>query len=444
MNYLLQHKHSPFKYHNTLKTIIGRTGSRNIPPLANTEGTITTDDIQKATLLNSHFAKQSHIELNDRQRPLNDNRGQPPNMDSINISSREVLYTLNTLDPNKSCGRSSDDLPPTILKLVALLVYEPLTRLYNKCLQEGSYPSIWKDANVHPIYKRKGSPSDPTNYRPISLLPCLSKVYGKIIFKHIYKHLTDNQLISDRQSGYRPGHSTQLQLLHLTHNMYSNIDKGNGFTTIYLDISKYFDKIWHKGLLHKCKYEFGITGTLLQWLASYLKDRNQRVRVGETFSPTVTINAGCPQGSVLGPLLALMYLNGITNVIENDALLFADDITLYTSHKSHNVIQAQQSLQKDLNLIYSYGREWLITFNAAKTIMQTFSTKRDIQVPQLTFGDNPIQQANEHKHLGLTLSKDLRFHSHVNEIIQKVNRAISPIYPIAKYIPREVLAQIYL
>ena len=146
---------------------------------------------------------------------------------------------------------------------------------------------------------------------------------------------------------------------------------------------------------------------------------------------------------MLGPLLALMYLNGITNVIENDALLFADDITLYTSHKSHNVIQAQQSLQKDLDLIYSYGREWLITFNAAKTIMQTFSTKRDIQVPQLTFGDNPIQQANEHKHLGLTLSKDLRFHSHVNEIIQKVNRAISPIYPIAKYIPREVLAQIY-
>ena len=441
VHYLLQHKHSPFKYHSTLKTIIGRAGNHNIPPLADTDGSIRTDDIQKATLLNNHFAKQSHIEVNADHNPLNDNRRQIPNLDSIHVTSREVLDMLNSIEPNKSCG--PDELPPKIVKLIALLIYEPLARLYNICLEKGIYPSIWKQANVHPIYKRKGSPSDPTNYRPISLLPCLSKVFGKIIFKHIYKHLTDNQLISDKQSGYRPGHSTQLQLLHLTHNMYSNLDKGNDFTAIYLDISKYFDRIWHKGLLIKCESEFGITGTLLKWLGSYLKDRKQRVRVGETFSTTATINAGCPQGSVLGPLLALLYLNGLTDRLENDALLFADDISLYAPHKSCNILQAQQSLQKDLNSIYSYGEVWHITFNATKTIMQTFSTKRDIQLPQLTFGGNAIQQTNAHKHLGLTLSKDLRFHSHVNELIQKVNRALSPLYSIAKYIPRDVLSQIY-
>ena len=181
---LLQNRQSPYKYHNTLKELLDRAAGQVIPPLLATDGSITTDDKDKATLLNEHFAKQSRLEVNDEYNPRTDNARTVPSLNSIITTPREVLKILNSLDSNKSCG--PDELPPKIIKLVALLIYEPLTKLFNKCLESGKYPSIWKKANVHPIYKRKGSPSDPTNYRPISLLPCLSKVFGKVVFKHIY------------------------------------------------------------------------------------------------------------------------------------------------------------------------------------------------------------------------------------------------------------------
>ena len=442
VNNLLIHRQSPFKYHTILKTIIGRNNRQTIPPLVQLDGTIATDDDHKATLLNNHFANQSRLNADDDRNPLaNDNRRPVPSIDTINVASREVLDMLNSLDPNKSCG--SDEIPPKILKLVALLIYEPLTILYNACLSQGVYPAIWKIANVHPIFKNKGSPSDPTNYRPISLLPSLSKLLEKIVFKHIYQHATDNSLLSQKQSGYRPGHGTQLQLLHLTQNMFSNLDKGNDFTAIYLDIAKYFDKIWHQGLLLKCEVEFGIKGMLLQWLCSYLRDRKQRVRVGSSYSTFQTINTGCPQGSVLGPLLALIYLNDLSNKITNDVLFFADDTSLYAPHQSNNITRIQRSLQKDLDSIFAYGQDWYITFNANKTIMQTFTTKQNTQSPYLTFGGEPITRVTKHKHLGLTLSNDLRFHAHINEMILKVNRDMSPLYPIARYLPRTILDQLY-
>ena len=130
---------------------------------------------------------------------------------------------------------------------------------------------------------------------------------GKIVFKNIHGHLSEHQLLSDRQSGYRPKHSTQLQLTYLCHKLYKSLDLGHNFTTIFLDISKYFDKIWHFGFIYKCENEFGITGAHLNWIKSYLHNRKHRVKIYFAFSSYQTINAGCPQGSVLGPLLALFY-----------------------------------------------------------------------------------------------------------------------------------------
>lgn len=411
---------------NNMNNTNNTSNTNNTANTNNTNNTNNTDDMNNTNNTNNNYTNNT------------DNMA---NLNTITIEPQEVLKMLNSLDVNKSCG--PDDLPPKILKLVALLIYEPLTILYNKCLREGIYPAIWKQANVHPIYKRKGSPSDPTNYRPISILPCLSKVFGKIVFKHIYEYLTHNNLLSQNQSGYRPGHSTQVQLLYLTHDLYSNIDSNNNFTAIFLDISKYFDRIWHKGLLMKCEQEFGITGQLLKWLESYLKDRKQRVQLNNNISSTATLNAGCPQGSVLGPLLALMYLNQVVNNITNKVLLFADDISLYAPYNKHNLQHIQHTLQSDLNKIAAYGDKWHIRFNATKTVMQTFTTKQKIQSPKLKFGEQPVRETSEHKHLGLTFSTDLKFHSHVKDTIQKVNRALSPLYSVARFLPRDVLVQIY-
>ena len=250
-------------------------------------------------------------------------------------------------------------------------------------------------------------------------------------------------MLTDKQSGYRPEHSTQIQLIYLTHNIYKTLDAGNELTAIYLDISKYFDKIWHDGLLHKCKTDFGLTGPLLTWLKSYLTDRTQQVLIGNTTSSYRTTNAGCPQGSVLGPLLALIYLNGLSTETTSDILFFADDTSLYASHNKDNFIMTQTTLQHDLGNIQRYGHKWKITFNGTKTIQQTFSLKNTPNIPRLVFDGQTIPIRDNHKHLGINISSDLRFKTHVNETIKKVNKALGPIYPIAKYIPRRILLQIY-
>ena len=327
--------------------------------------------------------------------------------------------------------------------MTALLIANPLTQLFNKTLSAGIFPSTWKTAIVTAIYKRKGSSSDPSNYRPISLLSCVSKILEKLVFAKIYTHITDHSILTEKQSGYRPGHSTQIQLVYLTHQIYSALDKHLDFTAVYLDISKYFDTIWHDALLLKCEIQCGITGSLLLWLKSYLSDRTQVVRVGSSFSEPQKIHAGCPQGSVLGPLLALIYLSDLSDKTDNDALFYADDTSLYSSHP-HDSQEHRLSLQRDLDIIQHFGTDWAISFSAPKTIQQTFSTKHDGLAPDLKFADQHIPVVSSHKHLGLTLSTDLRFHDHVNTIIRTVNMHLSPIYSVAKLLPRHILNDIFI
>lgn len=429
VNKLLAQKTDPQKYHQTLRRILGRPRTDTMPPLETSDGEIITDDYSKATLLNNHFARQSTLDLPDSHQPPHDSvQNTPvPTLENISTSEKEVLAFLNSLDPNKTTG--PDQIPVKLLKMTALIIAKPLSDLFNKSLRTGIYPSKFKIAHIRPIYKNKGSPSDYSCYRPISILSTLSKVIEKIVYKNIYTHLTDHSLLTEKQSGYRKYHSTEQQLLYLTHNIYKSLDTGKDFTAIFLDIAKYFDKIWHKGLLFKCKNDFGLSGKLLEWLESYLKDRHQSVKINDTLSAHQIINAGCPQGSVLGPLLALMYLDGLSKQIKNDILLFADDTSLYAFHETTDLRTIQLSLQDDLDTIHKYGRDWAITFNTAKTVQLTFSLKRDHKPPKPTFGGDNVPLHNSHKHLGITFSKDLRFHDHIKETCKKSQQRPKPIIP---------------
>ena len=438
---LLETKHNAHKYHNILKDMIGKKRKQSIPPLIDSNGSPVIDDIEKANILNHFFADQTKLDTTDKRPPNIDPPAHPPpQLQEVQVTEPEVLKALNSLKVNKSTG--PDEIPTKLLKMTALLIAAPLTKLFNKILQAGLYPTSWKIATVTAIYKRKGSSSDPSNYRPISLLSCLSKVLEKLVFGKIYKHLTDNNILPDKQSGYRPGHSTQMQLLYLTHQLYSALDQNLDFTTVYLDIRKYFDRIWHEALLLKCEFHCGITGTLLHWLKSYLSDRSQIVKIGNAFSKPQKLSAGVPQGSVLGPLLALIYLSDLSDTTVNDILYYADDSTLYTSHP-HDSPLHQSSLQQDLDTILRFGTDWAISFSGPKTIQQTFTTKQEKRAPQLSFDGQRIQPVPSHKHLGLTLSTDLRFHDHVNTVIKTINSQLGPVYAVAKFLPRKVLCDIY-
>ena len=441
VNKLLENKKDPRKFHNILKGIIGRKVHRNIPPLIGQDGTPITDDLEKADIFNRHFSAQTRLDVQDKQIPRLASPDPPiAPLAEVQVTEQEVLNVLNSLNINKSSG--PDKIPAKLIKMCALLISGPLSKLFNKSLSAGKFPTSWKEASVTPIFKQKGSNSDPTNYRPISLLPNLSKILEKLVFNKMYTHIVNNNLLSEKQSGYRAGHGTHIQLLYLTHKLYSALNTGQDFTAIFLDISKYFDKIWHDGLIEKCKIQYNISGQLLQWIKSYLSNRTQKVRVGNSLSMPEKIQSGCPQGSVLGPLLAIMYLNDLSHKVKNDALFYADDTSLYSSH-AHDDSEDQRKIQNDLDAIKKYGEDWAITFNGQKTVQLTFTNKNDDGKFYFSFDGQDIPTMTHHKHLGLTLSTDLHFHVHINNIIRTINTVLGPIYPVRKFLSRSVLNNIY-
>ena len=221
------------------------------------------------------------------------------------------------------------------MKELARPLSGPLTDLFNFSLTAGKVPNLWKQANVTPVFK-KNEPSDVANYRPISLLNTIGKVLEKIIHKYVFNFLNDHQVITTLQSGFVPGDSTVNQLVEIYNTFCQALDEGKEVRAIFCDISKAFDRVWHKGLLFKLN-SVGISGSLLQWFTDYLDNRKQRVVIPGVCSDWSLVKAGVPQGSILGPLLFLLYINDIVENINSSVRLFADDTSLYITVKSLNI-----------------------------------------------------------------------------------------------------------
>ena len=247
-----------------------------------------------------------------------------------------------------------------------------LTKIFNLSLTKGIFPSSWKLANVCPIFK-KAEEFFTKNYRPISLLSTIAKVFEKVVFKHLFNFFRTNFTISLWQSGFLPGHSTVTQLIEIYDEFCKAVDKGKEIRVVFLDISKAFDRVWHAGLLEKLRGA-GIRGTLLQWLKSYLTDRQQRVTINGARSPWGKILAGVPQGSVLGPLLFLIFINDIVHVINRCKIrLFADDTCLFVEIDEPD--EAAQILNENLNEIQQWANKWLVSFSPPKTVELLISNK---------------------------------------------------------------------
>ena len=219
--------------------------------------------------------------------------------------------------------------------------------LLNQSLSLGIFPDIWKDALVCPIPKG-GNAASVSNYRPLSLLSCLEKVPECVVFKHLYNHFRDNGILSPLQSGFIPGDLTTNQLTFLYNTFCQALDSGKEVHVVFCDVSKAFDRVWHKGLLCKLRAA-GISGSLLSWFISYLSERRQRVILPGTHSDWNCIYAGVQQGSILGPLLFLLYINDIVNDIGSNIRLFADDTSLFLVVENPDT--AAETLNSDLEKI---------------------------------------------------------------------------------------------
>ena len=319
----------------------------------------------------------------------------------------------------------------------------PLAIIFKNIVDTGIFPTAWKSANVTPINKKE-SKQVISNYSPISLLPIFAKVFERILFIHIYSHLTTNNLITKNQSRFRPNDSVSNQLLYLVHQIHSSLDMNLDVRHVFLDMSKAFDKVWHQGLLYKLKQN-GIDGKLLSLLKSYLTERQQRVVINGFESDWWEVRSGVPQGSVLGPLLFLVYINNLEIGIKSQIKFFADDTSLFSVVNDPNT--SAQELNHDLTLISNWAFQWKMCFNpdpSKQAVQLVFSRKRKkIDHPILYFNNLEVKSVNEHKHLGLIMDTTLTFASHINDKLSKARKGIGILKSLNLYLPLKIFDQIY-
>ena len=261
---------------------------------------------------------------------------------------------------------------------------------------------------------KKGDKSLAANYRPVILLSNIGKIQEHIVFKHIYNHLSSNTLLFKYQSGFRPGHSTTFQLIDTFHHMCQSYDEKQYSRMVFCDISKAFDKVWHKGPLFKLRQNW-IKGNLLAWISNYLSSRKQRVQINSSTSSLLSDKAGVPQGSVLGPLIFLVYVIDIADNLLSLVRLFADDSYLFFSVANFRDIEG--IINHDLGLISVWAKKWLVHFNPIKTVAMLFTLRPLDFLPILNFNDSIIKFVESLKHLGITLTFNGQWHTHIETIL---------------------------
>ena len=397
---------------------------------------------EKASLFNDFFSNQCKLILNTSTLPdfvyLTESR-----IDNVIISHTDILSIIHSLNPNKAAG--SDGISGQMLLLCDKSVVLPLKIIFRNILESSTFPDSWKLANVTPIFKKEDKQLV-KNYRPISLLPICGKIFEKLIFNSLYSYLNSNNLITPNQSGFRPGDSCPNQLLFLVNEIHKAFEnpKCLELRAVFLDISKAFDKVWHDGLLFKLKQN-GVSGKLLKFFKSYLHKRKQSVSLNGFNSEYSEIESGVPQGSVLGPLLFLVYINDLEMNIKSNVKFFADDTMLYSLVVDPS--SSASDLNHDLEIISQWAFQWKMAFNPDPNKQATeilFSCKKKpIHHPVLTFNGAPVTRVTEHKHLGLTVQPSLTFVKHINEKIKKAKKNVGIIKHLNSALPFLTLNQMY-
>ena len=339
------------------------------------------------------------------------------NMPEINISENGLMKLLQNLKPGKAAG--PDKLKPLLLRELREEIAPIIQIIFDRSLKTGKLPADWMKANVMPVFK-KGDKSLAANYRPISLTCILCKVLEHILASNIVKHLDGQGILYDLQHGFREKRSCETQLIMLIEDLARNASVGKQTDIILLDFSKAFDKVNHSKLLWKL-HQYGIRGHVLNWVRAFLGSRSQRVVIEGEESESIPVTSGVPQGSVLGPILFLIYINDLPDEVCSQVRLFADDTALYLTMESED---SGPTLQFDLDILSMWETRWDMEFNPSKCqVVHVAGSKRPVKRDYILHGQ-VLESVTCAKYLGVDISGSLTWNSHIDRITGSANRTL--------------------
>ena len=330
-----------------------------------------------------------------------------------------------------------------MFKIYGDSICKPLSIIFKTCLRTGIFPLEWKKANIVPIHK-KGDKQTVLNYRPVSLLPICGKIFERLPYNKTLNFFLENDLISQKESGFRPGDSCINQLLSINHEILISFDIGLEVRRLFLDISKAFDKVWHVGLIYKLRQN-GVCGDLINILNDFLTNRKQRFVLNGQCSSWVDIRAGVPQGSILGPLLFLIYVNDLPNGLKSECKLFADDTSLFSV--AHDLNTSASDVNNDLKLISDWAFQWKMSFNPDpnKQAQEIIFSRKKMKSshPSVYFNNIPVYSTSVHKHLGMLLVDKLSFEHRLKFVLNKIKKKIGLLRKFQQILPRQSIITIY-
>ncbi|CAG9136268.1 unnamed protein product [Plutella xylostella] len=335
----------------------------------------------------------------------------------LSFSEYDVMRQIKRLDIFKGAG--PDGTPPVFIKRCGTVLALPLTIIYNQSLNTGVFPTEWKKARIVPVYK-KGDNSDVKNYRPISILSCAAKLFERMVYPLLMNHT--KPFLTDSQHGFITKRSVNTNLVTFVSDLCQEIDNGSQIDAIYTDFSSAFDKVNHCLLLRKLE-SFGVYGPFLEWFRSYLDKRTQTVVVRGYESLNYYADSGVPQGSHLGPLLFLLFINDITSSIRHCKFaLFADDLKIYKKIESRNDMEL---IQSDLNSISTWCNNNSMVLNAGKCFHIKYTRKREPILTSYHIDGTVLQEVDQIRDLGVLIDSKLCFTAHIDKIaVEDVNRGV--------------------
>ena len=441
-NLFLKNRNNLSKTWEVIRGLVNRKDRRSTVRELTIGGIGETDGSKIAEELNSFFTNvgsQIHNSLPD----VSEAQMSYSNVSSFFLSPVTPSEIKTFIMSLKNTKTEQNCVPVSILKQCSDILCVPLSILINKSFCTGVFPQILKKARITPIFK-SGDPCMVGNYRPISVLHPLSKVFERSFLVRFSGFIDENRLISHNQFGFVKGKNTQDALIKFTETMYENLNNRKVSAAIYLDLRKAFDCVHHGTLLHKLK-SYGFRGVSHQWIKSYLSNRNQYVKIDHFKSESQIISTGVPQGSLIGPALFILFINDLSDISEEiDILLYADDTTILLSDSEYEnvVFKGNSNLLKIDN--------WLkcnrLALNVDKSSWMLY-TNRHIDTSDshshMNIDNLPLKFCANTKSLGVTFDSNLNFKSHIENIVGKISKTVGVFYKIKSLVPNQVLISLY-